>query len=204
LIIDPSTAGMRERKQKTTLNPQPSTLYSWPTGMPTLSIYLQRPSTTLSIYLQRPSIMLSICHPLLELNQSWSHEEVTAFLKNLLLLPFEYAEVNSKTDQRGVHKDGPTWLLVNKQNRRLEVVPNNKPDGTDLHRYKGQDGSAVSDSHIYIGEPLTLRLMCGTLTLLVQLCEMRFPRRYARRGIQTISRRAWTVQMARMMRAGRM
>jgi hypothetical protein len=95
----------------------------------------------------------------LELHQNWTHEEVTQFLKNLLPLPFAYADQNLKRTRRPNRDSAPVWVLVNKEKGKLEVVPSLFPNGDDLYRYKGRAGASTAESHVYVGEysPLTVR-----------------------------------------------
>jgi hypothetical protein len=88
----------------------------------------------------------------LEVNQHWTHEEVTEFLENLLPLPFAYARKNIKHVWRSNRNSVPLWVLLNKENRGLDIVLNEQPNGADLYRYKGRGGASAAESHIYVGE----------------------------------------------------
>jgi hypothetical protein len=68
----------------------------------------------------------------LELNQRWTHDEVTEFFKSLFPLPFEYATRNLKHVRRSNRNSVPIWVLINKEKGYLSIVPNERPDGGDL------------------------------------------------------------------------
>jgi hypothetical protein len=93
----------------------------------------------------------------LEVNQRWTHEEVTEFLEKLLPLPFAYARKNLKHTRRSNRCSVPLWVLLNKENRGLDIVPNEQPNGADLYRYKGRGGASAAESHVYIGESSSLQ-----------------------------------------------
>jgi hypothetical protein len=85
-------------------------------------------------------------------NQRWTHEEVTKFLEHLLPLPFAYARKNLKHVRRSNRDSVPLWVLLNKENRGLDVVPDEQPNGADVYRYKGRGGASAAESHVYVGE----------------------------------------------------
>jgi hypothetical protein len=86
---------------------------------------------------------------------NWSFEDVDAFLYELLPRPFAFAasNVSRQSSKTSVEKVKATWVLLNKEQRRLTVVPGlTKPTGKDLERYKGREKAPLKDSHIYVGQ----------------------------------------------------
>jgi hypothetical protein len=86
---------------------------------------------------------------------NWSFEDVDAFLYGLLPRPFAFpaSNVSRRSSKTAVEKVKATWVLLNKEQRRLLVVPGlTKPTGKDLEHYKGRDKALLKDSHIYIGK----------------------------------------------------
>lgn len=92
----------------------------------------------------------------LELNQNWTHDEVTQFLKDLLPLPFAYAEQHLKRTRRPNRDSVPLWVLLNKEKGKLDVVPSALPNGEDLYMFKGRSGASSAESHVYVGEYCSL------------------------------------------------
>ena len=88
----------------------------------------------------------------LELDQTWTHDKVTGYLKSLLPRPFDHAEQNLKQIRRPNHDFALLWVLLNKEKGKLEVVPNMFPNGEDLYWYKGRAGASSAESHVYVGE----------------------------------------------------
>jgi len=87
----------------------------------------------------------------LELDQRWTHEEVTNFLRKLFPFPFGYAEKNVQDMRRLNRHSVPLWVLVNKEHRAFDVVPSECPDRAELYRYKGRPGASSAECSIYIG-----------------------------------------------------
>lgn len=100
----------------------------------------------------------------LEIDQNWSHNEVTEFLKDLLPLPFDYAERHFRRNRRSSGNLSPVWVLVNKEKGEFDVVPDERPNGRDLYRYKGREGASSAESHIYIGQYESTGMNRKTLT----------------------------------------
>ena len=86
---------------------------------------------------------------------NWSFEDIDAYLYELLPWPFAFAasNVSHRSSETAVEKVKATWVLLNKEQRRLLVVPGlMKPMGKDLERYKGCDKASLKDSHIYVSQ----------------------------------------------------
>jgi hypothetical protein len=86
---------------------------------------------------------------------NWSFEDVDSFLRKLLPQPFEFANnnVSHRSSKTAADKVKSTWVLLNKEQRRLSMVPSlTKSTGKDLECYKGRDKAPLKDSHIYVGE----------------------------------------------------
>jgi hypothetical protein len=69
----------------------------------------------------------------IEIDQQWSHKEVTEFLETLFPLPFQYAEKTLLKDGHRNNRHPAVWVLLNKEDRKLDIVPNHTPSGDDLH-----------------------------------------------------------------------
>jgi hypothetical protein len=83
-------------------------------------------------------------------NSAWDHKHVEDWLENLFPKLFTFARyLNHAKSHRT--RNMSTWLLLNKEARKLTVVPATHPTGKDLLRYKGREKCSVAESHIYIG-----------------------------------------------------
>jgi hypothetical protein len=88
----------------------------------------------------------------LELDQQWTHDEVTAFFEKLFPLPFAWARRNLKHVRRSNRDSVPIWVLVNKEKGYLDVVPNGRPEGGDLYRFRGRTGVSTAEAQIFLGQ----------------------------------------------------
>jgi hypothetical protein len=104
----------------------------------------------------------------LELDQRWTHDEVTEFLKNLLPLPFAYAYKHLKHARRSNRNSVPIWILLNKEKGYLDVVPNERPNGADLFRFRGRIGVSIAEAQIFLSQssaPLQIRILSPATAL---------------------------------------
>jgi hypothetical protein len=94
----------------------------------------------------------------LAINNAWTNEECTAYLKEILPQPMGYAEdtgTRRSTRQEALAPVKSTWVLATKSNRKLAVVPNcTFPTGYDLAYYSIGEKGHLMDKGIYIGKTL--------------------------------------------------
>lgn len=93
--------------------------------------------------------------PPLTFDSTWSFEKVDEFLKELLPVPFEYADnhVSRSTAKTRSDKAKSVWVPLSKEKGKLKVVTTAaKATGKDLVQFKGRDKAPVKDCHIYVGE----------------------------------------------------
>ena len=84
---------------------------------------------------------------LIKFDPMWTHKQVDSFLKELLPLPFGYADVYTS---HGKLSCKSTWVLLAKKNKKLAVI-SKKATGKELFHYKGWDNMGPKQSHIWIG-----------------------------------------------------
>ncbi|KAF7793294.1 hypothetical protein EIP86_004406 [Pleurotus ostreatoroseus] len=89
----------------------------------------------------------------ISINQNWTYEEVSAWLRGLFPRAFEYMETYEQEKRVKPKTHSPVkWRLLSKRWRALEVSVKTKPTGADLIKHKGGANSSktsISNSHLY-------------------------------------------------------
>ncbi|EGO20245.1 hypothetical protein SERLADRAFT_373663 [Serpula lacrymans var. lacrymans S7.9] len=82
----------------------------------------------------------------LSFSREWGHEEVDTYLRAIFPTPFGY--IDNHTKGKSINA---AWVLIEKENRRIAIVPKDRPSGQDLYRYRGPEKCSVANARIMIG-----------------------------------------------------
>ncbi|KAI6028270.1 hypothetical protein F5J12DRAFT_779986 [Pisolithus orientalis] len=85
---------------------------------------------------------------MIEVNSSWSHEDVTAQLCSWFLNVFQYFDCHhKKANMRS--QTQPDWQLLVPTNGRLKLSMAVRPNGIVLTHFKGRQKSGIADSNLW-------------------------------------------------------
>ncbi|EGO01523.1 hypothetical protein SERLA73DRAFT_176838 [Serpula lacrymans var. lacrymans S7.3] len=79
----------------------------------------------------------------LSFSREWTHDEVDTYLRRIFPSPFEYVDnyTKGKTTKSA-------WVLMAKENRKIALVPKDKPSGKDLYHYRGLEKSSTGNTRV--------------------------------------------------------
>ncbi|KIO14655.1 hypothetical protein M404DRAFT_120136 [Pisolithus tinctorius Marx 270] len=87
---------------------------------------------------------------MIEVNSSWSHEDVTTQLRSWFPNVFQYFD-SHREKANMMSQTQPDWQLLVPANGKLELSTAVRPNGVVLARFKGRQKSGIADSNLWFG-----------------------------------------------------